>query len=643
MRNQVVSLDVGQGQYKVCGKLWTVGARYILHELVGAGSYGDVCKATDSETNQFVALKRIPNILSCSLLVKRVLREVCIMRRLSHPYIISLTDVFVNESSECQDGSGIDLYIATEFADWGDIYHFSGPVSANEVKFLLWQLLAGVKYLHSCRVWHRDIKSENVLLTSKMRAKICDFGLSRSAEEAAADFELREAPVDERVPIKKVLRRQYTKMVVTPSYRAPEVIMSKGQYNSTIDIWSLGCIFWELLIRSINPHIVGPLPNPLFGVRGEPVTPDEGENYTKDSQSPLAQQLDVIFNVIGTPCWRDIESIPSETWRAYLRHLPGRAGNLVKALSRFVDEEAIDLLSRMLAFNPARRCTAEEALAHSYFKNVKKPSAAARHMMAEDASGVIGSLWKIKDPSEALEHLERELEASEKDPDGGSQKLQFLLQSEVQQQQVQNLIRRSFLCSLAAAKLQSFNPMQPIASSSVVQGRELALAQVQGSQLAAQLLIPVPVQYEINNQEKGLCSCDSHTRKIHSVSQTSEDFNESLKKRAVPKKTIIRQGSLRVEIDTRSTFERPRNALLAQDMDSGVTVLAKQELNSAGAGFAGQPSGASNFPTAKETSAGSFSCVNGMSTDMFLPRRSPRFQDEGRGIPLRKRTRILKA
>ncbi|KAI5060426.1 hypothetical protein GOP47_0024846 [Adiantum capillus-veneris] len=494
------------------GLFTTVGPKYILHEHVGGGSYGDVCRATDLETNQTVALKRVPNVLCCPLLAKRVLREVCIMRRLSHPHIILLTDVFTYPSLEV--GGGLDLYIATEFADGGDMYHLKKPVSASDIKLLLWQLLMGVNYLHSCRVWHRDIKSENILLTSSLHVKICDFGLSRSAEEAASEFDSPQVSVSGKsMPMKKALTRQYTKMVVTPSYRAPEVIMSRGQYDSTIDIWSIGCIFWELLVRSVNPQNCGTLANPLFGVRGEPTTPEAGEKYAKDAHSPLAEQLNVIFDVIGTPCWKDIESIPSESWRAYLKGLPGRAGNLARNLVGLVDDEAIDLLTRMLSFDPARRCTAEEALSHAYFRNIKRP-AESKQLFSEDLTSAIasGSLWKIKDPSVALAQLEIELEASERDHDGGKTKLIMLLDSEVQQQQHQNLMQRSFLCSLATAKLQLLQQREAAALTPqmvLVDNQILALPSQPFLAPSSQNGVIPP---DVNVQEINSCVCDSCTK-----------------------------------------------------------------------------------------------------------------------------------
>eukprot|EP00250_Pteridium_aquilinum_P016198 c22998_g1_i1 orf=78-1862(+) len=592
MPNKPVVATAIEGQYKVCGRLWTVGHKYVLHEHVGGGSYGDVCRATDLETNQTVALKRVPDVLCCPLLAKRVLREVCIMRRLSHPHVIALTDVFTFPSLEV--GGGLDLYIATEFADGGDMYHLKEPVSANDVKLLLWQLLKGVNYLHSCRVWHRDIKSENILLTSRMHVKICDFGLSRSAEEAASGFEAWKTSVNGKtLPIKKVLTRQYTKMVVTPSYRAPEVIMSRGQYNSTIDIWSLGCIFWELLVRSVNRQISGTLSNPLFGMRGEPVTPEQGEKYAKDTHSPLAEQLNVIFNVIGTPCWKDIESVPSESWRAYLKCLPGRAGNLARNLVGFVDDEAIDLLTRMLTFDPARRCTAEEALSHAYFKNVKKP-ADTRQIFAEDLTSAVstGSTWKIRDPSIALAQLERELEASERDHDGGKNKLIMILDSEIQQQQQQNLMRRSLLCSLAAAKLH------------FLQQRE----------------------------EGNSCSCESCTK----PSLENPRAINGVVKRA--KNAGVHQEDLRVKL----LLDPPTEEMNATDLKAHlkcVTAASKLQV-------VDTTEGCNGSTTSMERNAVNTSTVNGAarvktSQITFFPRRSPRIRDEGTfTIPSAKRAHM---
>ncbi|KAH7445411.1 hypothetical protein KP509_01G007600 [Ceratopteris richardii] len=614
-----VAASANERQYKVRGRLWNVGPRYILHEHVGGGSYGDVCRATDLETHQTVALKRVPDVLCCPLLAKRVLREVCIMRRLSHPHVILLTDVFTYPSLESQDG--LDLYIATEFADGGDIYHLKTPVSISDVKLLLWQLLAGVKYLHSCRVWHRDIKSENILLRSGLHVKICDFGLSRSAEEDKLGFEVAQISVNGKTkPANKALTRQYTKMVVTPSYRAPEVIMSRGQYNSTIDIWSIGCIFWELLMRSINRQNRGVLANPLFGVCGEPITPEAGEKYAKDAYSPLAEQLDVIFDVIGTPCWKDIEGIPSQSWRAYLMGLPGRAGNLTKNLIGRVDDDAIDLLTRMLAFDPARRCTAEEALSHAYFKSMNMPADSSQ-AVSEDLTSAIatGSLWKIRDPSNALAQIERELESSERDVDGGRNKLIFLLTSEIQQQQQQNLMQRSLLCSLATAKLQLLQQREMItlAPHMIVVNQPSAATPSQTLMLAP--LQSSAISCKVETEAATCCACD-FCAKPQGNTSTVNDIRGA-------KKVQDSRGSLQMKLSSQP-----------DKTESSITNLDAQPKRARGSASkiprAPVPVKYTKIPWIKVENTVDSGTVNVSSTTSndhveinFFPRRSPRFRE----------------
>ncbi|KAG0613807.1 hypothetical protein M758_6G130700 [Ceratodon purpureus] len=427
----------------------TVGPRYKLQAHVGSGSYGDVCRAIDLEFGQIVALKRVADVFFCQLLAKRVLREVCIMRRLIYPYIISLTDVFTSKNLEKPDST--DLYIATEFAERGDLYHQEEQMSPETVRTLIWQLLVSVHYMHACHVWHRDIKSENVLLTGNLQAKLCDFGLSRSALETSSYMDTKPTAGRRKKP---VLTRQYTKTVVTPSHRAPEVVMSQGQYTSAIDVWSVGCIFWELLMRQTHQHR-GLVTKPLFGVRGEPSTPLRGESYNNDISSELHDQLDVIFNVIGTPCWKDIESVPSEHWRSYLKKVPGRAGNIVKQLSGLVDDNALDLLQRMLAFAPQRRCTADEALFHTYFKGMSKPLDDPPIPSVGRGPSALPDhpVCKISEPAVALGLLERELEMSANHADGGKLKLEHLLRCEVEQQQMMTNIRRDTLRNLATKGL----------------------------------------------------------------------------------------------------------------------------------------------------------------------------------------------
>lgn len=195
----------------------------------------------------------------------------------------------------------------------------------------------------------------------------------------------------------------------------------------------------------------GLVTKPLFGVRGEPTTPTRGESYNNDISSELHDQLDVIFDVIGTPCWKDIESVPGEHWRAYLKKVPGRAGNIVKQLSGLVDDNALDLLQRMLAFAPQRRCSADEALFHTYFKDMNKSLDVLPYPSVGRGPSALPDhpVWKTTEPAVALGLLERELEMSANHMDGGKLNLEQLLQFEVEQQQRLTNLRRDTLRNLA--------------------------------------------------------------------------------------------------------------------------------------------------------------------------------------------------
>ncbi|CAL5226838.1 g9703 [Coccomyxa viridis] len=414
-----------KGVWFVNDQEWAVGDRYRLVKLLGHGSFSTVCLASDAFTEEKVALKRIPDVLSSPEQAKRVLREVCILRRLKHPFLINLRDAFTRPSTcgpkKMINGKlqpcSLDVYIAMEYGSDGDLFSLRGQMSAEEVTVIMWQLLQALKFLHLNNVWHRDIKSSNIMVTraeGHRIVKVGDFGSARSATSegyhwaeqgpptSAADAlrikrpgqgPLHKADSYSRSP--NISQHdlyvaygpdtgspQYgrgcgvgytsplTCMVATPCYRAPEVVMSRGGYTSAIDMWSAGCIFGELLQRvprigsATTPHLQVA---PLFAIHGLPKTPGEGEKYAGGpTNSVTRKELGALFDVTGTPSWRDVEGVQSATWRNYLQKLPGRAPTLYRRLG-FAGEAAVHLLGRMLAFDPGRRISAEEALCHEYF------------------------------------------------------------------------------------------------------------------------------------------------------------------------------------------------------------------------------------------------------------------------------------
>jgi len=448
---------------------WSVGTRYKLEKVLGYGSNSTVCLAHDTQTSEKVALKRIGNVLQSPESAKRVLREVCILRRLSHPNIIALKDCFVRPSAtgECRLLNGklvcmsVDLYIAMECGA-GDLFHLKGQLSSQEVQNLLWQIVQSVNYLHSLHVWHRDVKSSNFLFkweNGERIVKLGDFGSARfadpdgyeiaeqprplvtttnssssSGQHEAAGCKSRmehkdsfEADINGLRPMDIYAqpgnvhnggndstnitchrhhhyryhgdqdnsnsssseatitsstsegqngagagyKAPLTCVVTTPCYRAPEVVMSRGGYTSAIDVWSIGCIFGELLQR--EAHVgSATTPNlqvaPLFAMMGKPLTPAPGESFDHPENDTTRRELAALFDVIGTPCWSDLESIQSPQWREYLKRMPGKASRLYRRLGA-AGEAAVDLLRRMLEFEPHRRCSCEEALAHEYFES----------------------------------------------------------------------------------------------------------------------------------------------------------------------------------------------------------------------------------------------------------------------------------
>ena len=433
-KNIVLSNDLSS--YRVFSELWNVDCeRYHLIALLGSGSYGTVVKAYDNEHKVFVALKRIGNALYSKQNAKRTLREIVALNRVSHPNVAELLDVFVKPATTGARkfiggkfvATSLDVYLSFELAEGGDLYNLRGQMDGEEVRSLMKQLVSACGYLHENRIWHRDLKSANALLGS-LRAigeggrviKICDFGSARGApprggwrdseedgggernggwtseEEEEEEEEKREEEDEDMMQDQETTERRrkiassspskrmkksgtfgssnLTGVVATPCYRAPEVVMNSGvgAYTAAVDIWSLGCIFAELLRREM--HSAGALNKklqvqPLFQFDDEFVvfqTPKTYEQIESDD-SRRSMQLDKYFDTIGTPGWFDIESLPAEKWRRYLSKMTGRAGMLHQIFSG-VDADALDLLTRMLAFDPRRRPTCEEIAHHAYFQ-----------------------------------------------------------------------------------------------------------------------------------------------------------------------------------------------------------------------------------------------------------------------------------
>eukprot|EP00906_Rhabdomonas_costata_P001631 RCo002664 len=313
-------LRQGWAVYSVQDQIFEIPERYELLGCIGKGAFGTVVSARSREGR--VAIKKISIREDNILEVKRLVREVCLLRHFDHENIIGLKDIL----EPSYEGKFEEIYIVSDLMDTDlhQIIRSSQPLSGEHIQFFLYQLLRGLKPIHCARVLHRDLKPSNVVINSNCDLKICDFGLAREQD----------------------LENDMTDYVATRWYRAPELLMQWREYSGAVDVWSVGCIFAELLLRK-----------PLF----------PGKNYL--------DQLHLIMDVVGTPSSRDIEGIGSEKARNYLRQLqPKRERRNFCKIFPAASDNAIDLLERMLQFNPFSRVTVLEALEHPYFAQMHDPA-----------------------------------------------------------------------------------------------------------------------------------------------------------------------------------------------------------------------------------------------------------------------------
>ncbi|KAH9700878.1 hypothetical protein WN944_027937 [Citrus x changshan-huyou] len=301
-------------QYNIFGNLFEITAKYRPPIMpIGRGAYGIVCSVLNTETNELVAIKKIANAFDNHMDAKRTLREIKLLRHLDHENVIAVRDVVPPPLRR----EFTDVYIAAELMDTDlhQIIRSNQSLSEEHCQYFLYQLLRGLKYIHSANVIHRDLKPSNLLLNANCDLKICDFGLARPTSE----------------------NEFMTEYVVTRWYRAPELLLNSSDYTAAIDVWSVGCIFMELMNR-----------RPLF----------PGKDHV--------HQMRLLIELLGTPTDADLGFVRNEDAKRYIRQLPQHPRQSLAQVFPHVHPLAIDLVDRMLTFDPMKRITVDEALAHPY-------------------------------------------------------------------------------------------------------------------------------------------------------------------------------------------------------------------------------------------------------------------------------------
>ncbi|ODN05744.1 Mitogen-activated protein kinase 1 [Orchesella cincta] len=313
------------------GQGFEVGPRYINLAYIGEGAYGMVVSVYDNVTKTKVAIKKI-SPFEHQTYCQRTLREIKILTRfkhenvskVAHENIIDIRDILWSPNIE----NFKDVYIVQCLMET-DLYKLlkTQKLSNDHICYFLYQILRGLKYIHSANVLHRDLKPSNLLLNTTCDLKICDFGLARVAD-----------PDHDHTGF-------LTEYVATRWYRAPEIMLNSKGYTKSIDIWSVGCILAEMLSN-----------RPIF----------PGKHYL--------DQLNHILGILGTPSQDDLQCIINEKARSYLQSLQYKPKVPWEKLYPDADRKALDLLDKMLTFNPHKRIVVEDALAHPYLEQYYDPA-----------------------------------------------------------------------------------------------------------------------------------------------------------------------------------------------------------------------------------------------------------------------------
>ncbi|KIP12597.1 hypothetical protein PHLGIDRAFT_98042 [Phlebiopsis gigantea 11061_1 CR5-6] len=284
------------------------------------GSYGVVFRARDKETGDIVALKKLKLEEEKHGFPITALREVNALMTCRHENVVGIREVVVGDTLT-------QVFIVMDFIEHDLktlLTVMPSPFLQSEVKTLMLQLLSAVAYCHERWILHRDLKTSNLLMNNRGTIKVADFGLARRYGDPVGVGGL-------------------TQLVVTLWYRAPEILLGATTYSTAVDMWSVGCIFAELLLKE-----------PLFQAKGE------------------IELISMIFKLLGPPTsttWPEYSSLPL----AKTINLPAPHTPQLRQRFPHISTAGLDLLSQLLTYDPEERITAAEALKHPYFSESPYP------------------------------------------------------------------------------------------------------------------------------------------------------------------------------------------------------------------------------------------------------------------------------
>lgn len=311
-----------------------VGPRYADLKYLGEGAYGVVARAKDNtykpskdeevEEGQqpgVYAIKKLHSFLNATY-CQRTLREIKMMIKFDHENIVSLKNALRPATAELIQSQGLFLVMDIMESDLHKLIKMQ-PLSEEHIAYFSYQIVRGLKYIHSADIIHRDLKPSNLLVNANCDLKICDFGLARGITAETCNTGMQ------------------TEYVVTRWYRAPEVMLNAKHYTKSIDMFSVGCIIAEMILRQ-----------PLF----------PGKNYM--------DQIIRILSLGGMPSEEDLLTIKPEA-KTHLVSLNKKASFVKQDLGKILlikDKNTLSLIEDMLMFNETKRISAVDALEHAYFE-----------------------------------------------------------------------------------------------------------------------------------------------------------------------------------------------------------------------------------------------------------------------------------